>query len=78
MSFCSPAAARRMPNIAGLRTVALSNADTRRFACGLISLKGELGGRVLTRLAAGPGEISVLTSPTANLLDWLEPTSQMP
>ncbi len=72
VSFCSPAVARRMPRIPGLRTVALTNAEARRFSVGLIALKGELGGRLLARLAEDPGEIEHLTLPSADILSWLE------
>jgi hypothetical protein len=72
LSFCSPAVARRMPRIKGLRTIALTNAEAQRFSCGLIALKGELGGRLLSRLSADPGEISVLRSPRSDILAWLE------
>lgn len=37
------------------RTVALSDEDTRRFSCGLVGLKGELGKRVLSLIAEGGG-----------------------
>jgi hypothetical protein len=72
LSFCSPAVARRMPSITGLRTVTLTNAEARRFSCGLIALKGELGGRLLTRLAEEPGELASLISRCNNVLDWLQ------
>jgi hypothetical protein len=72
VSFCSPAVARRTPPISGLRTVPLTNADARRFSCGLIALKGELGRRLLARLAEEPGEIANLTSRASDVLSWLE------
>jgi len=70
--FCSPAVARRMPKIAGLRTIPLANAEARRFSCGLIALKGELGGRLLSRLAAEPGEVNGLALPHTDVLRRLE------
>jgi hypothetical protein len=72
ISFCSPAVARRMPKIVGLRTIALTNAEARRFSCGLIALKGELGGRLLSQLAADPGAIGSLASPRTDILCRLE------
>ncbi|HTC60860.1 MAG TPA: hypothetical protein VK691_12190 [Solirubrobacteraceae bacterium] len=72
ISFCSPAAARRMPKIAGLHTVTLANAEARRFSCGLIALKGELGGQLLARLAIEPQEVENLTPSNADVLGWLE------
>ncbi len=72
LAFCSPAVARRMPTIPGLRTIPLANAEARRFSCGLIALKGELGGRVLSRLAAAPETIDGLASPRTDILRQLE------
>jgi hypothetical protein len=72
LCFCSPAVARRMPAIPGLRTIPLANAEARRFSCGLIALKGELGGRLLSRLAAEPETIDSLASPHTDILRQLE------
>jgi hypothetical protein len=72
LCFCSPAVARRMPEIDGLRTIPLANAQARRFSCGLIALKGELGGRLLSRLAAEPETVCSLASPDTDVLHWLE------
>lgn len=72
LCFCSPAVARRMPAIPRLRTVPLANAEARRFSCGLIALKGELGGRLLSRLAVEPEMIDSLASPRTDILRWLE------
>lgn len=77
VSFCSPAVARRMPRIAGLRTIPLTNAEARRFSVGLIALKGELAGRMLSRLADEPGELANLTSATSDILGWLEVAPRM-
>jgi hypothetical protein len=78
--LCSPAAAERMPTISGLHTVTLSNAEARRFSCGMIALKGELGRRILSQLAANPRELDNLVQPTTDLLSWLdsgEPSRQL-
>jgi hypothetical protein len=72
LCFCSPAVARRMPAIPGLHTIPLANAEARRFSCGLIALKGELGGRLLSRIAADPEAIAGLATPRADVLRWLE------
>ena len=68
LSFCSPASARRMPRIAGLRTIPLANAEAKRFSVGLTALKGELGRRMLTRLAEDPGALPELMAPTSAVL----------
>src|SRR5207244_877538 len=50
--FCGLNTLTRLPKLGNLHTVALTNAEARRFSCGLVALKGELGSRVLLRLAA--------------------------
>jgi hypothetical protein len=72
LCFCSPAVARRMPKIDGLRTIPLANAEARRFSCGLIALKGELGGRLLSQLAAEPNTLANLTSARTDIIRQLE------
>jgi hypothetical protein len=78
IAFCSPKMARWLPRLDGLRIVELSNREARRFSCGLIALKGELGGRVLSALSEQPAILSTLISHDLDLLDRLEampPTS---
>lgn len=77
IGFCSPAAARRLPKIAELRTIVLANAEARRFSCGLVALKGELGGGLLSRLAAEPEEIDNLARADVDVLGWLQAGRQM-
>jgi hypothetical protein len=72
LCFCSPSVARRMPAIDGLRTIPLANVEARRFSCGLIALKGELGRRLLSQLAADSDALSSLASPSTDVLRWLE------
>lgn len=72
LCFCSPAAARRMPEISGLRTIPLANVQARRFSCGLTSLKGELARRLLLQLAAEPGALGIFSSPKTDILRRLE------
>jgi hypothetical protein len=49
--FCGRNTLKRLPKLANLHAVALSNTEAKRFSCGLVALKGELGSRVVTRLA---------------------------
>ncbi len=49
--FCGKNAVRRLPRLDNLHPVVLTNADAKRFSCGLVALKGELGARILQRLA---------------------------
>ena len=61
--FCGTAAAGRLPALPHLKIVPLSNQDAKRFACGLVGLKGEIGARTLLLLSAdealptGPEEL---------------------
>lgn len=72
LCFCSPALARGMPKIAELRTISLANAEARRFSCGLVALKGELAGRLLSRLAADPEQVGSFASLQVDVLSRLE------
>lgn len=71
--FCGTRTGLRMELGRGLRPVVLHKSDTRRFACGLVGLKGEVAGRLLARLAADPGFLKRLETP--HLLDELETSS---
>jgi hypothetical protein len=72
IAFCSPAAGARLPEIRGLRVVPLSNSDARRFSCGMIALKGELGRRILSTLADYPERIDELLDPRVAVPEWLQ------
>jgi hypothetical protein len=72
IAFCAPRVTRRLPSLPGLHAVALHNAEAKRFSCGLISLKGELGGRLLARLAKEPSALVALSRMNGDLLTWLE------
>ena len=78
IAFCSPAAARRMPPIPGLRTVTLTNAEARRLSCGMIALKGEVGRRLLLRLADNPDEALSIARSNGDVLSWLDSDAPRP
>jgi len=69
--FCGSAAARRLPHAPSIRPVPLSHADTARFRAGAITLKGEIGGRLLARLAADPSIVDTLRDPATDVLALL-------
>jgi len=54
--FSSYSAARELQQIPRARAVPLGNAEASRFSRPLVSLKGELGGRVLSLLATADSE----------------------
>ncbi len=51
--FCSSSAAEQIDEISNAEAVPLGNEEASRFSCGLVGLKGELGARVLERIADG-------------------------
>jgi hypothetical protein len=67
--FCAAGLALRMPPIVGVTFVGLSTDDTRRFQCGLVGLKGEVGGRLLAYIAREAPSLEDLT--TNSLLENL-------
>jgi hypothetical protein len=68
--LCGARSGLRMRPANNVYPVVLREQDTRRFACGLVGLKGEVAGRLLGRLARDPGFVRKLASP--RLLDELE------
>ena len=50
--FCGKNTLKKLPKLGNLHAVALTNAEAKRFSCGLVALKGEIGSRILSRLAA--------------------------
>jgi hypothetical protein len=68
--LCGPRTALRLPPAPDIHPVVLRESDTRRFACGLVGLKGEVAGRLLWWLAAEPARIDRLCS--TRVLDELE------
>jgi hypothetical protein len=60
--FCASGSAMRLPPVEQLVPITLTTEDTRRFNCGLVGLKGEVGGRLLSYLAEQRPSIDDLTS----------------
>jgi hypothetical protein len=63
LAFCSQSAALSLPPLVELRAIPLRTSDTRRFACGFVGLKGEVGARLLSFVAADPSRIEAVWSP---------------
>lgn len=72
LALCGPRSGLRLKAIDELAVTTLSNSEARRFGCGLVSLKGELGGRALQSLAGTPDSLDELSDPQLNLLDWMD------
>jgi hypothetical protein len=52
--FCGSRMATKLPESPNLHITPLTNREAKRFSCGLIALKGELGGRILSAIANKP------------------------
>lgn len=74
--LCGANAGAKLPTIRQLRSIALGNAHARRFACGLVGLKGEIAGRVLKRITAEVGTLERLRDPGGDVLALLDGESQ--
>jgi hypothetical protein len=74
--LCSAGSALRLPPIPDVCVIALTVEDTRRFRCGLVALKGEIGGRVLEFVARTPAPAAELAS--AAMLDRLTDAARVP
>ncbi len=66
--FTGSGPAKRLPRIPNLRVITLSNADAKRFSCGLVGLKGEIAKRVLLKLSRDPKWAKRLMDPAYDFL----------
>jgi len=69
--LCGTGMAKKLPQLANVRVVPISNPEAKRFSCGLIGLKGELASRVL----GGIAELSLVMNildPKFDVLNWLD------
>ena len=62
--FCGRNTLKKLPKLGNLHAIGLSNAEAKRFSCGLVGLKGELASRILTKIAADPHFASTLAAST--------------
>lgn len=70
--FAGTGPAKKLPRIANLRVVTLSNLEAKRVSCGLVGLKGELAGRLLRRLSTEPDLLQRLKDPATDVLGLLD------
>ncbi|MHA7816157.1 MAG: tRNA-guanine transglycosylase DpdA [Pseudohaliea sp.] len=61
------ASAARMPRIRGARALVLSNAEAKRYRCGLVGLKGEIAARLLESIANNPDLAQQVADPGADV-----------
>jgi hypothetical protein len=71
--FASGESINKIPAQSGVRILALTNLEAKRFRCGLVGLKGELVGRILRHLATdGESFWAALMDEQADLLTLLD------
>jgi len=70
--LCSAKTAKGLPKAAGLTAVVVTNAEAKRFSCGLVGVKGEVVARVLERLSADPGRLVDVLRGAVDLLAFAE------
>ncbi|MFY7916513.1 MAG: tRNA-guanine transglycosylase DpdA [Rubrivivax sp.] len=70
--LCSAASSKKLPKLPLLSTVVVTNAEAKRFGCGLVGLKGEVAARVLERLVADPSSLQGLLHGSSEFLEFAE------
>jgi len=70
--FCGTGMAKKLPAIANVRVVPVSNPEANRFSCGLIGLKGELAARALAGVKADASAVTKILDPKFDVLGWLD------
>jgi hypothetical protein len=72
IALCSGASAKRLPDLPRLHKVVLTNADAKRFHCGMVGLKGEVASRVVTYLSRQKSNLTELLKDADHLLHIAE------
>lgn len=70
--FCGTGMAKKLPAMEGVRVVPISNPEAKRFSCGLVGLKGELGARLIDGIGKDPKVLKKILDPKFDLLAWLD------
>lgn len=70
--FCGGSTAKKLPKHPNLKVVMLSNPEAKRFSCGLVALKGEMGTRLVQALITEVFSVNQLLNPDFDLLSALE------
>jgi hypothetical protein len=74
IAFGGAALSRRSASLP-LRVVPATKSEARRFSCGLVGLKGEMGGRLLALLSGEPSLITELPDSDIDMLGMLDRVS---
>jgi queuine/archaeosine tRNA-ribosyltransferase len=70
--FCGTGMAKKLPTLANVRVVPVSNPEAKRFSCGLVGLKGELAARVLAGVKADSSVVTKILDSKFDVLGWLD------
>jgi hypothetical protein len=70
--FCGTGMAKKLPKLATVRIVPISNPEARRFSCGLVGLKGELAARVLAGISADASVVGKILDLKFKVLFYLD------
>jgi hypothetical protein len=70
--FCGTGMAKKLPTLANVRVVPVSNPEAKRFSCGLVGLKGELAARALAGVKADASVVTKILDPKFDVLGWLD------
>src|SRR6266403_6051268 len=69
--LCGRNMLKKLPKLGNLHAIGLTNAEAKRFSCGLVGLKGELASRILTKVAADPAFAPTLAA-SSDVLGFIE------
>ena len=70
--FCGTGMAKKLPALANVRVVPVSNPEAKRFSCGLVGLKGELAARALAGVKVDASAVPKILDPKFDVLGWLD------
>jgi queuine/archaeosine tRNA-ribosyltransferase len=69
--FCGTGMAKKLPPLANVQVIPISNPEAKRFSCGLVGLKGDLANRLLTAVAGDTSIVGKMGSKGADVLKLL-------
>lgn len=76
LAFGGASLANRLDGVPRLKVVRAGKREARLFSCGLVGLKGELAGRLLTLLSRRPQLVARVAEPGTDVLDLLDTAPQ--
>ena len=74
--FCAQSVADNLPDWPGVKKVALSLTEAKRFSQGLVWIKGWMAEQILLRVARNPAIINRFIDPTIDICDVIDRNTQ--